>query len=47
MLQAFPTEIMDVLNRDGNVTQVENTYLRHKVMPDAEDETVAVVPETE
>ncbi len=25
----------------------ENTYLRHKVMPEAEDETVLIAPETE
>ena len=28
-----------ILDRDANVTKVENTYLRHKVMTEAEDET--------
>ena len=46
-LQGFLGEAMEILTRDGNVTRVENTYLRHKVMPEAEDETVVVVPETE
>ena len=46
-LQGFLVEALDILTRDGNVTRVENTYLRHKVMPEAEDETVVTVPETE
>ena len=46
-LQSFLVDAMDILTRDGNVTRVENTYLRHKVMPEAEDETVVTVPETE
>ena len=45
-LQGFLVEAMEILTRDGNVTRVENTYLRHKVMPEAEDETVVTVPET-
>ena len=40
-------EAQSILNRDSNITKVENTYLRHKVMAEAEDETVLVVPETE
>ena len=46
-LQAFMDEAQDILNRDSNITKVENTYLRHKVMPEAEDETVLVAPESE
>lgn len=40
-------EVQSILNRDSNITKVENTYLRHKVMAEAEDETVLIVPETE
>ena len=40
-------EAQSILNRDSNITKVENTYLRHKVMAEAEDETVLIVPETE
>ena len=32
---------------DSNVTNVANTYLRHKVMPEAEDETIMDVAQTE
>jgi hypothetical protein len=46
-LQAFIDEALHVLDREENVTKVKNTYLRHKVMPEAEDETVLVAPETE
>lgn len=46
-LQAFMDEAQSILDRDANVTKVENTYLRHKVMPEAEDETVLIAPETE
>lgn len=35
-----------ILDCDGNITKTENTHLRKKVMPEAEDETL-VVPETE
>ena len=40
-------EAQSILDRGSNVTKVENTYLRHKVMSEAEDETVMTVPETE
>ena len=40
-------EAQSILDRDSNVTKVENTYLRHKVMAEAEDETILSVPETE
>ena len=46
-LQSFMDEALGILNRDANVTKVENTYLQHKVMAEAEDETVLVAPETE
>ena len=46
-LQAFIDEALQVLDREENVIKVKNTYLRHKVMPEAEDETVLVAPETE
>ena len=46
-LQSFMDEAQSILDRDSNVTKVENTYLRHKVMTEVEDETVLSVPETE
>lgn len=46
-LQSFMDEAQEILNHESNVTKVENTYLRHKVMAEAEDETVVIVPDTE
>lgn len=46
-LQSFMDEAQGILDRDANVTRVENTYLRRKVMAEAEDETVLIAPETE
>ncbi len=46
-LQAFMDEAQHILSRDANITKVENTYLRRKVMPEAEDETVMIAPETD
>ena len=46
-LQSFMDEAQAILDRDANVTKVENTYLRHKVMAEAEDEIVLIAPETE
>lgn len=46
-LQALMEEAQGILDRDSNVTKVENTYLRHKVMPEAEDETVLIASESE
>ena len=40
-------EAKDILSRERNVTKVENTSLRHKVNPDAADETTLELPETE
>lgn len=45
-LESILYEVQSVLMRDSNVTQVENTYLRKKVMAEAEDETVVEVPST-
>ena len=36
-----------VLERDSNVMKVENTYLRKKVMAEAENETVLTIPDTD
>ena len=46
-LQSFMDEAQSILDRDSNVTKVENTYLRHKVMAEVENETVCSVPDTE
>ena len=46
-LQSLMDEAKSILDRDVNVTRVEKTYLRHKVMAEAEDETVAVTADTE
>ncbi len=46
-LQSFMDEAQDVLDRENNITKVENTYLRHKMMPEAEDETIVAIPDTE
>ena len=36
-----------ILGCDSNVTQVKQTYLRKKVMPEAENETTVSIPETD
>ena len=46
-LQALMEETQGILSCDANATKVENTYLRHKVMAEAQDETVLIAPETE
>lgn len=46
-LQSFMENAQEILDCDSNVTKVENTYLRHKVMAETEDETVVVTPDTE
>ena len=46
-IQRLMDEALMVLNRDKNVTKVENTALRHKVNPEATDETTVETPETE
>ena len=46
-LQTLMDEAQGILSCDANVTKVENTYLRHQVMAEAQDETVLIAPETE
>ena len=46
-LQALLDEAQEILSSERNVTVTESTYYRHKVMSEAEDETVTSVPETE
>ena len=46
-LQSFMDNAQGILDYDANVTKVENTHLRHKVMPEAEDETITNIPDTE
>lgn len=46
-LQAFMDEAQAILDHNGNITIVENTYLRKKVMSEAENETILNAPETE
>lgn len=43
-LGALMEEAQDVLDRDANITRVENTYLRKKVYDGAENETVVDTP---
>lgn len=46
-IQSLMDEATVILERERNVTKVENTVLRHKVNPDAEDETTVEMPDTE
>ncbi len=46
-LNSLLTEAENVLERDSNVMKVENTYLRKKAAPDAENETVLTIPDTD
>ena len=46
-LQSMMGEAKRILGIPGNITKVQNTYLRHKVMAEAEDETTIDVPSTE
>ena len=46
-IQRLMEEAQGVLTREKNVTRVENTALRHKVNPDAQNETTLEQPETE
>ena len=46
-LQSLMDEAKSILDCEDNITKVTNTYLRHKVMAEAEDETVLLVPATE
>ena len=46
-LQAFMDEVQQILENESNITKVENTHLRSKVMPEARDETVRTQPDSE
>ena len=46
-IQSFIDEVQCILNNESNITKVENTHLRHKVMADAQDETVRTQPDSE
>ena len=46
-IECMMGEARDILSRERNVTKVENTVLRHKVNPDAEDEITLEEAETE
>ena len=46
-LQSLMEEAQSILGRDQNITKVQNTYLRKKVMAEAENETIEDLPATE
>ena len=46
-LQSMMADAQSILGNNGNITKVQNTYLRHKVMAEAEDETILDLPQTE
>ena len=46
-LQRLMDDAHSILSRDRNITKVENTHLRHKVMAEVEDETTVDTPDTE
>lgn len=46
-LQSLMREADSILSREQNITKVQNTYLRKKVMAEAEDETTVDAPSTE
>ena len=46
-LQSMMDEAQTILGVNSNITKVQNTYLRHKVMAEAEDETTVDAPSTE
>ena len=46
-LQSMMADAQSILGNNGNITKVQNTYLRHKVMAEAEDETIMDVAQTE
>ncbi|MBQ2697358.1 MAG: hypothetical protein IJF59_01680 [Clostridia bacterium] len=45
-LQALMEEAQAILSDDANITRVESTHLRKKVMPEAENETITERPGT-
>lgn len=46
-LQELTEQATEILEYDCNVTVTENTHLRKKVMPEAENETIVEAPSTE
>jgi hypothetical protein len=46
-IQALIDEIQGILTNESNITKVESTHLRHKVMAEAKDETIRTQPESE
>ena len=46
-LQSMMADAQSILGNNGNITKVQNTYLRHKVMAEAEDEVTMKAPSTE
>ena len=46
-LQALMEEAQGILSKDSNVTKVESTFLRKKVMAEAENDTTFDIPGTE
>ena len=46
-LQSLMEEAQSILDCDANITRVQNTYLRKKVMKDFADETTVEAPSTE
>ena len=46
-LQSLMEEAQSILGDDDNITRVQNTYLRRKVMKDFQDETTEEAPRTE
>ena len=45
-LQSLMEEAQSILGCDANITRVQNTYLRKKVMKDFADETTGESPST-
>ena len=43
-IQALMCAAENILRNRANITKVTNTNLRHKVMPEASDETVVEIP---
>lgn len=46
-LQSLMYDAEEILRNRANITKVTSTNLRHKVMPEMTDETVAEIPESE
>ena len=46
-LQSMMADAQSILGNNGNITKVQNPYLRHKVMAEAEDEVTMEAPSTE